>query len=227
MGGGSLRTSHSAGFTLAEVLITLGIIGIVAALTIPTLVRNYKKSEIETKLKRFYSYMNQAIQLAEIDYGDKITWDIGSKSSLADCKTNQYSEACLTAFFNKYLKNYLKYDKVKYDTDGPVIETGHKLLVYMSDGSVVAIGYAGSDYDYCMNYEAYKLRENGRGCFGFAFYPKGAAGVRGDYYKNRGLLPYAPHNWDGTKEDMYNKGLYSMIIQSNNWKIPDDYPVKL
>ena len=31
------------GFTLAEVLITLGIIGVVAALTIPTLINNYQK----------------------------------------------------------------------------------------------------------------------------------------------------------------------------------------
>lgn len=32
------------GFTLAEVLITLGIVGVVAALTIPTIVQNYKKT---------------------------------------------------------------------------------------------------------------------------------------------------------------------------------------
>ena len=32
------------GFTLAEVLITLGIIGVVAAMTLPTLIQNYKKN---------------------------------------------------------------------------------------------------------------------------------------------------------------------------------------
>ena len=36
------------GFTLAEVLITLGIIGIVAALTIPTLVANYQNKSWNT-----------------------------------------------------------------------------------------------------------------------------------------------------------------------------------
>lgn len=39
-------------FTLAEVLITLGIIGVVAALTIPTLVNNYRKKQFETGLKK-------------------------------------------------------------------------------------------------------------------------------------------------------------------------------
>ena len=38
-----LTTSKKVAFTLAEVLITLGIIGVVAALTLPTLIQNYKK----------------------------------------------------------------------------------------------------------------------------------------------------------------------------------------
>ena len=38
-------------FTLAEVLITLGIIGIVAAMTIPTLITNYQKNITITRLK--------------------------------------------------------------------------------------------------------------------------------------------------------------------------------
>ena len=44
-GGQSLKPSNNKhfGFTLAEVLITLGIIGVVAAITIPTLVTNYKE----------------------------------------------------------------------------------------------------------------------------------------------------------------------------------------
>ena len=61
-------------FTLAEVLITLGIIGIVAALTIPALIQNYKNHETEARLAKFYSVVNQAIAMAEVDYGDKIYW---------------------------------------------------------------------------------------------------------------------------------------------------------
>lgn len=48
-------------FTLAEVLITLGIIGVVAAMTIPTLISNYKKTQYVTGLKRAYSMFNQAL----------------------------------------------------------------------------------------------------------------------------------------------------------------------
>lgn len=49
-------------FTLAEVLITLGIIGVVAALTIPTLVANYQKTQYATQLKKFYATFNQALK---------------------------------------------------------------------------------------------------------------------------------------------------------------------
>lgn len=47
------------GFTLAEVLITLGIIGVVAAITIPGLIQNSKNKELQTKLKKAYSDWNQ------------------------------------------------------------------------------------------------------------------------------------------------------------------------
>lgn len=62
-------------FTLAEVLITLGIIGVVAALTIPTLIGNYKKIQTVTQLKKVYSAIQQSIQLAQNEYGDITDWD--------------------------------------------------------------------------------------------------------------------------------------------------------
>ena len=48
------------GFTLAEVLITLGIIGVVAAITIPALIANYQKNVLKNQFKVGYSLLNQA-----------------------------------------------------------------------------------------------------------------------------------------------------------------------
>lgn len=60
----SNSTHHtSLGFTLAEVLITLGIIGIVAALTVPSLIANYQKTQTISQLKEAYSLLNQAAEL--------------------------------------------------------------------------------------------------------------------------------------------------------------------
>ena len=62
-------TSHlslKSAFTLAEVLITLGIIGVVAAMTIPTLIGNYKFSVLNNQLKTVYSDLNQAATLFKV-----------------------------------------------------------------------------------------------------------------------------------------------------------------
>ncbi len=54
-------------FTLAEVLITLGIIGIVAAITIPQLVNNYKAKRLRTQFLKSYSTIQQAFKEMEAD----------------------------------------------------------------------------------------------------------------------------------------------------------------
>jgi len=52
-----------AAFTLAEVLITLGIIGVVAALTLPTLISNYQKRVYVNQLKKSYSVLSNGFRL--------------------------------------------------------------------------------------------------------------------------------------------------------------------
>ena len=54
-------------FTLAEVLITLGIIGIIAAMTFPIMITKYQKQVTVERLKKFYSVMQNAIRLSEYD----------------------------------------------------------------------------------------------------------------------------------------------------------------
>ena len=50
-------------FTLAEVLITLGIIGVVAAMTIPTLVANYQKKVLVSQLQKTVATISNAAKL--------------------------------------------------------------------------------------------------------------------------------------------------------------------
>ena len=60
-------TSHFSrkrvAFTLAEVLITLGIIGIVSALTLPSVVAHYKEKVLVTQVKKAYSEMQNALKM--------------------------------------------------------------------------------------------------------------------------------------------------------------------
>lgn len=52
------------GFTLAEVLITLGIIGVVAAMTIPSLMNQTGQAEFKTGFKKAVSVLNQAVTMS-------------------------------------------------------------------------------------------------------------------------------------------------------------------
>lgn len=56
-------------FTLAEVLITLGIIGIVAAMTLPALINKTHGAQYRTALQKSYSILQQALQSLNADQG--------------------------------------------------------------------------------------------------------------------------------------------------------------
>jgi type II secretory pathway pseudopilin PulG len=96
MGGGV--TSHSKGFpnlhstsslwivrktafTLAETLITLGTIGVVAALTLPSLIQNYQEKALVNQLKVAYSILSQAYTQALEEHGPSKYWDIGARDT--------------------------------------------------------------------------------------------------------------------------------------------------
>ena len=127
------NNSRKIAFTLAEVLITLGIIGVVAALTIPTLMANHRKQVVETRLAKFYSTMNQAIKMAEVDYGDVRQWDELEGGFNEDEDGNPTTSKAL-AWFEKYLKPYLKYTKYEVDKN-----LEGKVSVYFPDGSLALI----------------------------------------------------------------------------------------
>ena len=76
LGGGAPANNTPVGilksflaFTLAEVLITLGIIGIVAAMTMPMLIGKYKKQVTVTQLKKVYTVLSQMVLQAQEDNG--------------------------------------------------------------------------------------------------------------------------------------------------------------
>lgn len=93
-------------FTLAEVLITLGIIGIVAALTIPGLITKCKEMQYRTIYKKVYSSLNQAMKYAQEDDGADLSLypkigDYGTmEANIGDIfkYISQYYNAPITCF---------------------------------------------------------------------------------------------------------------------------------
>lgn len=113
------------GFTLAEVLITLGIIGIVAAMILPTVLSNIRNKGDVEKLQKIYSMLGQATKLVTIDIGvDPENWDFSHyDDSDVDDSLNRYildSYISHLKVTSAYIKNYNQYmsilqkKKVKY-----------------------------------------------------------------------------------------------------------------
>lgn len=99
-------------FTLAEVLITLAIIGIVAALTIPTLISNYQEKQTVTKLIKSFSVINNAYALAKIEYGDITSWGFSGNSQVGTSEDGKHTQSEVTVknskIFLDIMSKYLK-----------------------------------------------------------------------------------------------------------------------
>ena len=91
------ESNRKPAFTLAEVLITLGIIGIVAALTLPNLIANHREKETVVRLKKAYSTMSQAYTMILNDYGEPSDW------SLPSLENDSWDDVAI--LFSKYIKN--------------------------------------------------------------------------------------------------------------------------
>lgn len=94
-------------FTLAEVLITLSIIGVVAALTLPSLISKNNTAAMESKLKKTYSVLSQSLLFAAGELGglDAVEFKDGNTESTEE-------------MFYTYLEKYLKISKKCVNSKG-------------------------------------------------------------------------------------------------------------
>ncbi len=81
------------GFTLAEVLVTLGIIGVVSAMTVPTLMQNHQRKTYVTQLHKVYNELQQAF----IQYTN-------DRNAINLKEAGLNSKAAVKNFFNEYFK---------------------------------------------------------------------------------------------------------------------------
>ena len=226
------------GFTMAEVLITIGIIGLVAAMTLPTLVQKYQTHVVETRLKKFYTIMNQAVLLSKSKNGDIEGWTYWIKEEKDEDGNDINMSDATDKSFQIYLAPFLNILYKKELIDG----NGQKRYLYeLTDGSAFA-------YQYHQNREIIFFPSNAEKCiklpkkesfglcaFAFQFYPIENT-TKWKYLYNKGIEPYL-HNWDGKDESLYTGSTYSCdgdnpnyctaIIARNGWKVPKNYPKRI
>ncbi len=138
------KSTHQKAFTLAEVLITLVIIGVIAAITIPVLMENHKKQETLSRLKKAYSVLSQGLRKSQYENGPFSEWPPTNKMTDVDAFFNQY--------WRPYFSHLTQHDNAKdlgYSTNfcwknvngeriGWNVSTSEsRMLVSMNDGTLI------------------------------------------------------------------------------------------
>ncbi len=214
------------GFTLAEVLITLVIIGVVAALTVPTLITKYQKEQTVTRLKKAYSALSQATQRAIADYGVVRTWTFPEPGNgletwefakkyiypymnvSVDCGTNTGG----TCEFSYWLLN----ESRKFTCDSRFVRFS------LNDGTLIALRvYNHNTVSVYIDINGKKKPNKlGRDVFSYLFsYNKG----------------FTPNTNNTSRESLLGSGQYTCnlvatgeycaaVIMKDGWRIADDYP---
>ena len=206
-------------FTLAEVLITLGVIGVVAAITIPGLMTKYRHHVMETKLAKFDSIINQAVRMSIAENGDIFYEPPRDKDTNATYLKEWFDE------------NLLRYMKADYE--GDVISNryykvnlldGSGFVAYMTDGGdVIHFFYCINSSDKACKPESY----DGKNTFVFNYSSSDKAVVPyGSDITDIQTLKYSTTVYaSGCYNKNYTYHHYcAQLIKLNGWKIPKDYP---
>lgn len=146
-----LRANNSAAFTLAEVLITLGIIGVVAAMTLPALIANHQKKVLQTAFMTSYSLLGQAINGLKADTGLSSVYDY---YAVYDTTRGYYMREEFQRDFAKQLKfvNFSSSQQPKYRTYDGSKETSVDASTYaisefkhaLANGALIKFDISGS-----------------------------------------------------------------------------------
>ena len=143
-----MKKSKHAAFTMAEVLITIGIIGLVAAMTMPSLINNHRNKALEAGLKKNYSVISQALAMYQAQNGITLTSaDIRPRelkslimpyfNVLIDCGIGTEEEACI---FND-LENSSNSDNIYKTYNNNTLDLGYfdDGQFILTDGSMIFI----------------------------------------------------------------------------------------
>jgi len=213
----STFSKRKEGFTLAEVLITLVVIGVIAALTVPVALQNHRKQEVVTRLKHASSLLGQANSRAFVDYGDASINREGFTANDPDAALEM---------FNKYYVPYISFIKVEKGEKG--------VWGYLANGSILYFrrtywngqqNWANTYLVVCINKKAKdKINENdnsswaGNGKDSFLFYTTGTVPTYTFGHSTR------EQRLEGCKNHTSVEACTALILEAG-WQIPDDYPI--
>ena len=215
-----LTHAKRVAFTLAEVLITLGIIGVVAAMTIPTLIANYTEKATISRLKKAYSTLANVYRLSMIENGS---------AAVMGSTTNVNVEEYVTKYFLPYFsgaKICKTYSECGYSSNSPylaeagnewafqVVDASRRIPIMANDGMYYWFALAqGADNEgnplptKVVYVDINGAQKPNRVCADMFVFTR----------TENGIVPFV------NEDDPDDPSCVADIIE-NGWEIPDDYP---
>lgn len=140
----NLTSIKKLAFTLAEVLIVVGIIGIIAEITIPTLVKQFQEKVLVSQFKKTYSNLNQAYTMAIMNEGEPRTWNVTCSNDIVNILAKYFQTNKVDAPPNSNVSAGIAamgYQSVLYDlrksrNDGGV---NYRPQIQLKSGEVIRI----------------------------------------------------------------------------------------
>ena len=232
--GGGLGGNKNFAFTLAEVLITLGVIGVVAAMTLPSVITHFQKQKTVSQLKKAYTTISQALKMSIIDNGDLNNWDVANYTNSKD-----YVEK----FFKPYLKT-IKTCNIRQEcgynnnSSSPWacygINGNVRCVEYWQDNQKTALVLPDGVHVIFPTFDTYNnvISSPSRSIYIDINGSKGPNAYGKDFFEfsmnDKGLFPAG---YDQSENDLKTncskdgyKTLCSAKIARDGWKISDDYP---
>lgn len=232
-------------FTLAEVLVTLSIVAVVAVLLISSIISHYKKLYTEVRLKQIYSILDNTLDIAKIN-------NMSSLSQMAyDSVHNTEGMSSGAYFLENYIAKYVNLDRKCYngstscrgiggytltgdkngdffkDLNGIVRNESYYLAgnsqIVLKNGIAVSVALIQDSGLVYMRVDINGKKapnQLGHDIFAFSFLPAA-------WCKNDILITAQQPSCDTKNTKCEGTGLgCAAPIQKNNWKIPQNYPVK-
>lgn len=213
-------------FTLAEVLVTLGIIGVVASMTMPMLISNTRKKEFSARLSKFYSTMQQAILMYNTQHNMLAEdWEIPEKDN------PEAIEEFWKSHFAPYFKGVINEEQARNE----FTSWRNGIVINFNDGTKMSITRGGTiDIKFDVNGEK-PPNTSGRDQYIFLL--------------NKG--EFTTYNWAGDIKDMtpddggdaystnlndrsnvlrlckHDSTFCSQLLLLDGWEYKDDYPRRI
>ena len=195
------------GFTLSEVLVTLGIIGVVSAMTVPTLMQNYQRKTYVAQLHKFYNELSQAsirymaernaLNLKEAGLKSDTAVDNFLKSNFKVIKTCTKQADCMAPSYKKM-------------SGATSWSSSRKMYMVLASGASFGYGAVTNSNDIAISFDLDINGQQGPNVVGRDFFVI-------SLYSNGLLDESVPHLAPATKEERENMYQSGCIANNANW----------